>query len=417
MKDAKSFLLTLFNRAVHVCLPSICLEAHLESVDVAESVCVIGAGKAAADMAATAYRVFGDHCYGAVVTRYGYETDEPTGKIRTLLAAHPVPDANSLAAAQTLLNVVAENPASIPIVFLISGGGSALMALPAEGIGFSEKLSIHKFLLRCGASIDEMNVVRKQLSAVKGGRLAELAKSDFYSFVISDVVGDDPSLIASGPTVADRSTKQQALSILEKYQWTPISSIQSHLQKTSVKPSTIKKDSHYEIIANANLAIDSAATLAQASGWQTKVLNYQQQGEAAEVAQQHATIAMKLQAEGQQLILMSGGELTVTLGDGNGQGGPNQEYMLALTIALNGKKGICALSCDTDGVDGSQDVAGAFIDDLTLEKAQSQGLNPGEFLANHDSYHFFKAIDGLVVTGPTQTNVNDFRAIMICQPD
>lgn len=416
MKDAKQFLMTLFNRAVHVCLPSECLEAHLQAIDTSKGVCVIGAGKAAADMAATVYRAYGEQCYGAVVTRYGYETKDPTGKIKVLLAAHPVPDENSLIAAQTLLQIVADNPADIPIVFLISGGGSALMSMPAEGIAFAGKLEIHRFLLRSGASIDEMNVVRKQLSGVKGGRLAAAAKSEYYTLVISDVVGDDPSLIASGPTVPDSSTKEQALLILQKYQWAPIQSVQHYLGKNTVASKPYINDNGYKIIANANLAIDSASLLAKESGKEVQVLNYQQQGEAADVAREHAAIALKLQAQGREVILLSGGELTVTLSSGSGQGGPNQEYMLALAIALQGAKGICALSCDTDGVDGSQDIAGAYIDNTTLERAAVNGLDPQVYLCNHNSYHFFKTIDGLIVTGPTHTNVNDFRAIMIEQP-
>ena len=413
MKDPREFLLSLFKQAVHVCLPSVCLEAHLDNIDTSHGVCVIGAGKAAADMAATVYRTYGESCHGAVVTRYGYESKEPTGKIKVLLAAHPVPDENSLVAAETLLKIVADNPPNVPIVFLISGGGSALMSLPAEGIAFSEKLAIHRFLLRSGASIDEMNVVRKQLSGVKGGRLAAAAKSDYYTFVISDLVGDDPSLIASGPTVADHSTKAQALAILEKYHWTPIPSIKTLLLASSAPQSPAKITDKYSIIANANLAIDSARVLADKSDWKTKVLNYHQQGEAADVARQHAKLALEALEQGEKVILLSGGELTVTLGNESGQGGPNQEYMLALAIALNGVKGICALSCDTDGVDGSKDIAGAFIDETTLARAKDKQLDPKEYLARHDSYHFFDGIDGLIVTGPTHTNVNDFRAIMI----
>lgn len=417
MENAQSFLMSLFNRAVFTCLPSVCLGIHLDNIDTSKGVCVIGAGKAAADMAAAVYKKYGDACFGKVVTRYGYGTDLPTGNIEVLYAGHPVPDDNSLAAGQALLQLAAQNPADIPIVFLISGGGSALMSLPVEGVSFAEKLALHRFLLRSGASIDEMNVVRKQLSQVKGGRLALAAKSEFYTYVISDVVGDDPSLIASGPTVIDHSTPAQALAILKKYHWPTVPSIVQYLSRNIAEQHKKEVKCQYSVIANAHSAIDSAIELAKQQGWHTQVLNYEQQGEAAEVAAQHAVIAKNLLLEGKKILLFSGGELTVSVNDACGEGGPNQEYLLAMAIALNGVKGISVLSCDTDGVDGSQDVAGAYIDQWTLEKAQHKGINPSTYLSQHDSYHFFKSIDSLVVTGPTQTNVNDFRVIMINPPE
>lgn len=415
MKDSRSFLITLFEEAVHTCLPSVCLDAHLESIDTTQGVCVVGAGKASADMAAAVYKKYGDACYGKVVTRYGYGTDLPTGKIEILYASHPIPDENSLAAGHALLEFVAQTPANIPILFLISGGGSALMSVPVDAVSFVDKMALHRFLLKSGASVDEMNVVRKQLSAVKGGRLAQAAKSICHTYVISDVVGDDPSLIASGPTVEDKSTASQALAILEKYQWPLISSIDAYLTLAINSPEQVKKPikGHYSIVANAHQAIDAAIVKAEQAGWQTQVLNYEQQGEAAEVAKEHAAIALKLLEQGKKVLLFSGGELTVTVKDAGGDGGPNQEYLLAMAIALNGAKGIQVLSCDTDGVDGSKDVAGGFIDGSTLEVARDKGLSPQSYLDNHDSYHFLKAVDSLIVTGPTRTNVNDFRVIVV----
>ncbi|MDU0354323.1 MOFRL family protein [Paraglaciecola aquimarina] len=287
------------------------------------------------------------------------------------------------------------------------------MCLPVEGISFEDKLAVHKFLLRSGASIDEMNVVRKQLSQVKGGGLALASKSDFYTYVISDVVGDDPSIIASGPTVVDKSTASQALDILEKYEWTVNAAIAQTLQSAQAVQTYDSLKSEYAIVANANTAIDSAIDYAQKQGWQTQVLNYEQQGEAAEVARQHAVIAKSLQKEGKRLLLFSGGELTVSVKNATGQGGPNQEYALAMANALEGQPGISVLSCDTDGVDGSKDVAGAFVDADTLARAKQLKLDPSEYLTNHDSFHFFEALGDLIITGPTQTNVNDFRVIMI----
>ncbi|WP_158971002.1 glycerate kinase [Paraglaciecola sp. L3A3] len=413
MNSEKAFLLDLYKQGVTSCLPSVCLPDYFDEVDVSQGVCIIGAGKAAADMAAAAYKKYGDACFGKVVTRYGYGTELPTGNIEVLYAAHPVPDEKSLEAGQALLELAKNNPANIPIIFLISGGGSALMCLPVEGISFADKLSVHKFLLRSGASIDEMNVVRKQLSQVKGGGLALVAKSEVYTYVISDVVGDDPSIIASGPTVIDHSTAKQALDILNKYNWPFNAAIDKVLKSAVDLPIKQNLTSEYAVVANANTAIDSAIQLAQQQGWQTQVLNYEQQGEAADVAKQHAKIAKSLLAEGKQLLLFSGGELTVTVKDACGEGGPNQEYALAMAIALEGQAGISVLSCDTDGVDGSKDVAGAFVHEASLSNAKKLGLAPQEYLDNHDSYHFFEALEDLIITGPTQTNVNDFRVIMI----
>lgn len=415
MENSRSFLFSLFEKAVQTCLPSVCLNDHIESIDTSQGVCVVGAGKASADMAAAVFKKYGDACYGKVVTRYGYGTELPTGKIEIIYASHPIPDENSLAAGRALLEFVAQTAENIPIIFLISGGGSALMSVPVEGVSFADKMALHRFLLKSGASIDEMNVVRKQLSAVKGGKLAQAAKSACHTYVISDVVGDDPSLIASGPTVEDHSTADQALAVLEKYQWPVIPSIEAYLTQVINNPGDEKKavESHYSIVANANQAIDAAIAKAEQAGWQIQVLNYEQQGEAANVAKEHAAIALKLREQGKKVLLFSGGELTVTVNDACGDGGPNQEYLLAMAIALNGANGIEVLSCDTDGVDGSKDIAGGFIDESTLSIAQNRGLSPQSYLDNHDSYHFLEAIDSLIVTGPTRTNVNDFRVIMI----
>ena len=415
MDSRRIFLQTLFEKAVQTCVPSVCLNSHLDNIDTNNGICVIGAGKASAEMAAAVYAKYGNICYGKVVTRYGYGTELPTGDIEVLFAAHPVPDENSYKSGLALLELVKRTPANIPIIFLISGGGSSLISVPVEGIGFSDKMALNRFLLASGAPVDQMNVVRKQLSAVKGGRLRKTAKSDCYTYVISDVVGDDPSLIASGPTIDDNSTPSQALDILNKYEYPKHSRIIDYLKSAVQMPQEQPRKAfhQYSIVANANKAIDSAIAVANEAGWQTQVLNYEQQGEAAEVAKQHASIALKLQEEGKKILLFSGGELTVTIKGDSGDGGPNQEYLLALAIEFNSATGIAALSCDTDGVDGSKDVAGGYIDEFTLLKAQQKGMDPQLYLNNHNSYQFLKQIDSLVVTGPTKTNVNDFRVIMI----
>ncbi|GAC26513.1 hydroxypyruvate reductase [Paraglaciecola mesophila KMM 241] len=407
-----AFLLKLFNTAVAACKPSACMAEQLNKLDASNGICVVGAGKAAAEMAAETYRVLGDKCYGAVVTRYGYESAGDTGKIEVLTANHPTPDNNSLVAGKTLLDLVRETPATTPILFLISGGGSSLMCLPVDDVPFADKQQLNQFLLRSGASIDEINTVRKQLSLVKGGRLAQAAKSKHVTLMISDVVGDNAADIASGPTISDPSTKAQAAAILQKYHWTPVGSIANYLAKPEV---ALKHSapSEYHIVANAQHAIDAAIAVAQQEGWKTKVLGYDIQGEAREVAKAHAQQALACRANGERVMLFSGGELTVTVGKEYGDGGPNQEYLMALALELNGVEGISAMACDTDGVDGSKDVAGAYIDSSTLHRAVAAGVSATELLASHNSHEFFGAIDDLVITGPTNTNVNDFRAIII----
>lgn len=412
MDSKKSFLIDLFTTAVNACKPSACMSKYLENIDASKGLCVVGAGKAAAEMAAEVNRFYGDKCFGAVVTRYGYESSGDTGRIKVLSANHPTPDDNSLAAGKELLELVRNNPADIPILFIISGGGSSLMCLPVDDVPFSQKQKLNQFLLRSGASVDEINVVRKQLSLVKGGKLAQAAKSDYVTLIISDVVGDKPSDIASGPTISDGSTKADALDILQKYNWPVIAEVEAHLLKPEHER-VADTVGEYFIVANAQHAIDSAISVAQHQGWETQVLGYDIQGEAKEVAKQHAAIALDLKAQGKRVMLFSGGELTVTVADVYGDGGPNQEYLMALAEALNGEAGIYALACDTDGVDGSKDVAGAYINSTTVTRAQSAGESLQAQLEGHNSHQFFKAIDDLIITGPTNTNVNDFRVIVI----
>ncbi|MBZ2192594.1 DUF4147 domain-containing protein [Pseudoalteromonas arctica] len=412
MDSKKSFLIDLFTTAVNACKPSACMSKYLENIDASKGLCVVGAGKAAAEMAAEVNRFYGDKCFGAVVTRYGYESSGDTGRIKVLSANHPTPDDNSLAAGKELLELVRNNPANIPILFIISGGGSSLMCLPVDDVPFSQKQKLNQFLLRSGASVDEINVVRKQLSLVKGGKLAQAAKSDYVTLIISDVVGDKPSDIASGPTISDGSTKADALAILQKYNWPVIAEVEAHLLKPE-QERVADTVGEYFIVANAQHAIDSAISVAQHEGWEIQVLGYDIQGEAKEVAKQHAAIALEQKAQGKRVMLFSGGELTVTVADVYGDGGPNQEYLMALAEALNGEAGIYALACDTDGVDGSKDVAGAYINSTTVIRAQSAGESLQAQLEGHNSHQFFKAIDDLIITGPTNTNVNDFRVIVI----
>jgi len=421
-------LFELYQTAVRLSQPQRCMASWLNTLPKDQPICVLGAGKAAAEMAAEAYAYFGDACYGAVVTRYGYESQRPTGKIDVLLAAHPVPDENSLIGGQKLLQMAADVPPDVPVLFLISGGGSALACVPAEGISLQEKTEVHRFLLSSGAAIEEMNTVRKHLSAIKGGKLAAATGKSTTSLVISDVVGDDPAFIASGMTIFDDTTPADALAILRAYHWphidNPASNVFNYLQNASViELSNNNFHSDYQIVANAQQAIDAAVAQSQQDGWETLVLSYEETGEASKVAQQHAQRALAIRSEkkpadsaSKGIRLFSGGELTVTLSRGeaqNGDGGPNQEYLLALALALNGADNIVALSADTDGVDGSKDVAGGFIDSGTLQRAQAQGLDAKAILAQHNSFAFFHALDNHIIVEPTCTNVNDFRVIEI----
>lgn len=418
----KSYLQNLYRIAVEQALPEYCLPPHLSKIDASNGLCVLGAGKASVKMAQATHRFFGDKCFGAVVTRHGYTEATHVGNIEVLKGGHPIPDEASAAAAEKMLQLASECDANIPVLFLISGGGSALMSLPIDGLPLATKIDINRFLLGCGASIHEINTVRKQLSKVKGGKLGQAINGPHYSYIISDVVGDDPSFIASGPTVPDTSTPQQALSILKRYNnpyYEQVSSLLANVSNDSLannkhdKPRNTQLPGEVAIIANAEQSIDAAITQAKADGWEVEVIDYQQEGEARKVAQSHAQIALQALKEKRAVMFFSGGELTVSLNNTQGAGGPNQEYALALAMALKGAKGISALACDTDGVDGNRDVAGAYIDENTLQRSDALGLKPEQALANNESFAFFQCLDDLIITGPTHTNVNDFRVIVV----
>lgn len=301
------------------------------------------------------------------------------------------------------------------MVFLISGGGSALLSLPITGVSLKDKIEVNQFLLGCGASIDEINTVRTHLSAIKGGKLAQAINSTSHTFIISDVVGDDPHVIASGPTLSCNSKPSDALAILEKYQWTPNTAIVNALHHQNPNSPQLDMKKHkLSIISNAKQALDYAINTIDTAQYNVVVIDYESAGDAYKVAQEHAKLAIAAKLQPKPTLLISGGELTVTLNNKDiGDGGPNQHYLLSLADALNGETGICALACDTDGIDGSVDVAGAFIDETTLLRAKSAGVDVKNALATYDSYRVFKALDDLIITGPTDTNVNDFRVIMV----
>lgn len=380
---------------------------------------VVGAGKAAASMARAVEEHWQGPLSGLVVTRYGHGL--PLQRIELVEAAHPVPDAAGRAAARRILDRVQGLSADDLVLCLISGGGSALLALPAQGLSLEDTQAVNKALLRCGANITEMNCVRKHLSAIKGGRLAAAAApAQVVSLLISDVPGDDPAVIASGPSVADPTTFSDALAILQKYRIEAPRAIREHLRRAheeTPKPGDPRlARAQTVMLATAQDALEAAAAMAAAAGYTPVILGNSIEGEARDVALVHAGIAHQVTRHGQPAaapcVLLSGGETTVTV-RGQGRGGRNLEFLLALAVAVKGHACIHAIACDTDGIDGTEDNAGAILTPDTLARAERAGLNARERLADNDGYGFFAALNDLVITGPTLTNVNDFRAIVI----
>lgn len=400
----------MFDAAVASAQPAVCVPPNLPSLPKGRTI-VVGAGKAASAMAQAVERNWAGPLEGVIATRYGHAL--PCEHIRVLEAAHPVPDTAGAAAAEQILQQVDGLNSDDLVLVLLSGGGSALLTLPAPGISMEDKIAVNLALLASGAPIHEMNCVRKHLSAIKGGRLAATAApANVVTLVISDVPGDDPATIASGPSVADPTTRIEALEILHRHNIDIPHQIYSYLEsKISETPKPnlpLFAASDVRIIAAPALALAAAENVAKAAGYSVQSLGDEIEGHADVVARQHAELARSLPSKS---VLLSGGELTVSL-KGNGRGGPNGEYLLALAIALDGEPDITAMACDTDGIDGSEDNAGAIIDPTTLTRARRSSLNGAQLLANNDSYGFFSRLGDLVMTGPTQTNVNDFRAII-----
>lgn len=414
--DPAAFLRSLFDRAVEVADPMRSLAQHLPEKP-AGRVVVVGAGKASARMAEAVEAVWGP-CEGLVITRYGYA--RPCQGIRIVEAAHPVPDAAGLAATAEMLDLLKGLGRDDIVLALISGGASALLIAPVEGVSLDEKRAVNQALLDSGAPIDSMNTVRKHLSRVKGGQLAAAAfPARMWSLMLSDVPGDDPSFIGSGPTVGDASTPDDALAILTRWNIdVPPTARQALSQGSGVLHPTDPrlKGVTNVVYAAPSQSLAAAAEMAEAAGCKVVVLGDALQGEARDVAAEQAALALRLQAEGGSdaapLLILSGGELTVTR-RGDGVGGPNAEFSLALALALDGAAGVHAIACDTDGVDGAAEVAGAIIGPDSLAKAVDRGVSATEALARNDAHSFFGQIGAQVVTGPTLTNVNDFRAILV----
>jgi hydroxypyruvate reductase len=375
----------------------------------------VGAGKAAAAMAMSVEEHWPGELSGLVVTRYNHGA--PTRRIEVVEAAHPVPDPAGRAAAGRLLELAQGLGPDDLMLCLLSGGGSALLALPAPGLELAHKQAVTTALLRSGAAIGDINCVRKHLSAIKGGRLAAAAApAEVHTLAISDVVGDDPATIASGPTVADPTTFADALYVLERYRIEAPAPVLGHLRaaaEETPKPGDERlARGRVQVIARPRDALAAAARVARTAGIEAVPLGDDLEGEARELGREHARLALAERRQG-PIVLLSGGEVTVTLAGTTGRGGPNAEYVLALAQALDGAPGVHALACDSDGIDGSEDNAGARIGPDTLARAAALGLDPVRALAGNDAYPFFEALGDLVTTGPTRTNVNDFRAILV----
>ncbi|MCB8876174.1 glycerate kinase type-2 family protein [Acidisoma silvae] len=411
----------MFQAAIDSASPSHTLPAHLPAPPRGRTI-VVGAGKAAASMAQAVERAWPQDkpMSGLVVTRYGHGVG-PLDRIEVVEASHPVPDAAGEAAALRILDLVRGLTPDDLVLCLISGGGSALLAAPLPGVTLADKQAINRALLRSGAAIEEMNCVRKHLSAVKGGRLAQAAApAPLVTLVISDVPGDDPSVIASGPTVGDATTQADARAVLARYgiDLPPaVAAVLANARYEPPKPGDVAfAHAETRMIATPQAALEAAATVARAAGITPVILGDAIEGESREVGRVMAGIALQAARHGQPAgapcVLLSGGETTVTV-RGSGRGGRNVEFLLALAIALKGSAGISAIAGDTDGVDGAEEIAGAVIGPGTLAKALKLALSPQAALDGNDGHGFFEALGTQVVTGPTLTNVNDFRAILI----
>jgi hydroxypyruvate reductase len=422
--DPQVLLRSMFDAAIASAQAARCLPAHLPRPEELQGgrLIVVGAGKASAEMARVVEAHWDGPMTGLVVTRYGHAA--PCQHIEIVQAAHPVPDAAGMNAAQRTLALVQGLSEKDLVLCLISGGGSALWPLPLDGVTLQDKQTVARALLKSGATISEINCVRRHLSAIKGGRLAAACyPARVVTLLISDVPGDAPFNIASGPTVADTTTCANALTIARRYGIDLPTSVRETLQSgvgESVKPGDPRLTrSDVRMIATPQMALEAAAEVARTSGWATHILSDAIEGEARDVGKVLAGLALQVAQRHQPFtppcVLLSGGETTVTV-RGQGRGGRNVEFLLALGIAVNGHAHIHALAGDTDGVDGQEEVAGATLRPDSLERAWSLGLVPQEMLSNNDGHRFFEVLGDAVVTGPTHTNVNDFRAILIKSP-
>ena len=414
----RAFLRLMFDAAVGAAMPAQCVAQNLPAKPKGRTL-VVGTGKASAAMAQALERSWDGPLAGLIVTRYGHAV--PCKYIEIVEAAHPVPDDAGTNGARRMLDMMRGLSKDDLVIALISGGGSALLSLPAEGISVEDKRAVNRALLKCGAPIADMNCVRKHLSAIKGGRLAAAAyPARVVSLVISDVPGDDLAAVGSGPTVADPTTFAEARAIIAKYGIDAPPAVIRHLERgadETPKPGDPRlQNVETKLIASPQKSLEAAAVIARKSGIAPLILGDSLEGEAREVGIVMAGIALQARRFGQPLaspcVLISGGETTVTV-QGTGAGGRNVEFLLSLAVKLNGADNITAIAADTDGVDGAREVAGAFVTPDTLARARALGIDPAKSLSNNDGHGFFASLGDQIITGPTLTNVNDFRAIFV----
>jgi hydroxypyruvate reductase len=415
----RAFLTGLFEAAVTAADPKAALARALPARPKGRTV-VIGAGKGAAQMAAAFEDLWGEPVEGVVVTRYGYAA--PCRRIRVLEAAHPVPDEAGLAATAALLDAVSGLGPDDLVVALVCGGGSALLPAPPEGLTLADEVALNTALLRSGAPIGAMNAIRKQVSRIKGGRLAAAAHpARVVSLVVSDVPGDAPHEVASGPTVPSATDRAAARALIDAYGIALPEAVLRHLEmapEDAPRPDDpVFAQNEVRVIASSSLSLEAAAAAARARGIEAVILSDAIEGEAKDVGLVHAAIAAEVRGRGRPfappVVILSGGETTVTITGAGGKGGRNSEFLLSFAKAIEGRDGIVALAADTDGIDGSEDNAGAFANGTSATRLRAAGHDPAALLARHDAWTAFAALGDLFVPGPTGTNVNDFRAIFV----
>jgi len=425
-REPRQFLQALYQAAVQRALPALNMAACLPPPPAGRTL-VLGAGKAGGAMAQALDGLWPADAplSGLVITRYGHVPPAylaRPGRIEVVEAAHPVPDRAGELAAQRIVALTRGLTTDDLVICLISGGGSALLALPAAGLSLADKRAVNRALLKSGASIDEMNCVRKHLSAIKGGRLAAMcAPARVLTLLVSDVPGDAPEVIASGPTVPDSTTCVDALSILRRYDIGVPEAARAGLESgafESIKPGDPVFDGQQlQMLATPQQALEAAAALARACGIDAHILSDEIEGESREVGKVHAALARAVARQGQPFarpcVILSGGETTVTVKNSRGRGGRASEFLLGCAIALQGQAGVWGLAADTDGIDGIEDNAGAQIAPDTLARAAAQGMRALDFMDANNAYNFFKPLDDLLITGPSFTNVNDFRALLV----
>lgn len=416
--DPKTFLISIFNAAVAAADPELTIRSHLPEKPRGRTI-VIGAGKGAAQMAAALEKAWDGPLEGVVVTRYGYAA--PCERIRVLEASHPVPDAAGLEASKALLDAVSGLSADDLVIALVCGGGSALLPSPPEGLTLADEIAVNEALLASGAPISAMNAVRKHVSTIKGGRLAAAAHpARVVSLVVSDIPGDNPALVASGPTVPDEASRADARKIVETYGMKLPDAVMAHLntpQADAPRPDDSRFAKHeVRVIASAAVSLEAAAAEAKKQGVEAVILSDSIEGEARDVGAVHAAIAREVATKDRPfkkpVLILSGGETTVTL-RAKGKGGRNSEFLLAFALGIDGVSGIYALAADTDGIDGSEDNAGAFADGTSVARMRAAGVDAKAMLAANNAWTAFNSVGDLFVPGPTGTNVNDLRAILV----